>query len=551
MKNKFVIVLLVLIMFVPGVVAIINYAMMQGGQADTHNTVGVKLVDFYENTHSFSRDTKNGDKMVDYFIKATNNADEISALPTSIEMGNYYTVTMITTVSEFGYKFYYTTNAADCYYTSGKDGKSFKIAEVDAAEFINGPYGAALFENGIAPTLSLSGKNAYPDSATWNFKNASNEYVAYDCSSIVKEETESISLEGGMAMGFTLQPDSIAVKITDKSTNEILFEDDYSKISGLSISKEMNVTVEAVAKWYEDAQRTYYGEQSYKFDAVFGAPAQFYAGVTNIQVGEFICVTGTNVNDPSKISFQSEPDINYTPVFFKDGENVLALIPFNWNLGKGDYALTFSYGGSTQQINISVADRDNEFLEKTLTIPETTVESFGSDEQRTAAETTLREVAKKAGETRYWDNGETLYYDDTDLNFALGYGHTYTVKGTDITFRNTGVDFRVKSGTEIAANLDGEIIYAGILDYSGFTVVIDHGYGLKSWYAHMGSATVKEGDIVKKGDTIGTAGESGFTSVEGVHIGMTIYDVPVCTYAIWKNSYRPEGEKGIVMYEPK
>lgn len=551
MKNKFVIVLLVLLMLVPGVVAIINYSMMQGGQADTHNTIGVKLVDFYENTHSFSRDTNSGSDMVDYFIKTTNNADEISALPTSIEMGNYYTVTMITTVSEFGYKFYYTTNAADCYYQSGKDGKSFKIAETDAAEFINGPYGAALFENGIAPILSLSGKNAYPDSASWNFKNANSEYVAYDCSSIVKEETEKVTLEGGMAMGFNLQPDSVSVKITDKSSNEVLFEDDYSKISGLSITKEMNVTVEAVAKWYEDAERTYYGEQSYKFDAVFGAPAQFYAGVTNIQVGEFICVTGTNVNDPSKITFQSEPDINYTPVFFKDGENVLALIPFNWNLGKGDYALTFSYGGSTQQINISVADRDNEFLEKSLTIPEATIENFGSDEQRTAAETTLREVAKKASETRYWDNGETLYYDDSDLNFALGYGHTYTVKGTDITFRNTGVDFRVKSGTEIGANLDGEIIYAGILDYSGFTVVIDHGYGLKSWYAHMGSTTVKEGDSVKKGDTIGTAGESGFTSVEGVHIGMTIYDVPVCTYAIWKNSYRPEGEKGIVMHEPK
>lgn len=553
MKNKFITVVLVILMLIPTVVAIVNYTLMQGGQADSHNTVAVKLRDFYDNEYYFDRESGN-DEMMNYFIKAISNAESVSALPTSIETGNYYTVTMVTTVDEFGYKFYYTTNASDCYCLSGSDAKAYKLKEADAKEFLSGAYAACLYENGVAPSLTLSGKSANPDSVRWKFKNSDGEYVEYDAAAIVKDELESITLEGGIAMNFSLEPDSLTVKIIDKATSDVIFNDDYAEISSLSVDDNMNVSVEACAKWYEDTQRTYYGEQIYKFDASFGAPAQFFAGVTEIQVGEFICVTGINVNDPDDISFQSEPDINYTPVFFDDGDNVLALIPFNWNLKAGTYDLTFSYGGSTQQINVEVKargayNRYHAFEDKTITIADAVVESYGSDEKRTVAETTLREIAKLAGEKRYFENGETLYYDDNDLTFAMGYGHTYNVKGTDVSFRNTGVDFRVEAGTELAANLGGEIVYAGILDYSGFTVVIDHGYGLKSWYAHLGSTSVKVGDIVKKGDIIGEAGESGFTATEGVHIGMTIFDTPICTYAIWKNSYRDEAHKGIVMYK--
>lgn len=547
MKNKVITIILILAMLVPSVVAIVNYVSLRGGKADSHNTVAVTLADHNDNTHSFTRESGK-DEMVDYFINAINNAEPVAALPTSVEMGNFFNVTMKTTVSEFGYKFYYTTNAEDCYFVNG-EGESFKMTKPDAEKFLLGGYSAALYENGILPSLTVSGLTTNPDKANWYFKNIDGEYVPYDCSAKVEEKQESINLEGGIAMSFPIEPDSFTVKITDAANGEVLFEDNYANIAALSVTKEMNVKVEAVAKWYEDSERTYYGEETYKFDATFGAPAQFYAGVTSIQAGEFICVTGFNVNNEKDITFQSEPDINYTPVFFRDENKVQALIPFSWNLDAGDYALTFSYGGSTQQINVTVGERSNPFRDRTVSIPKAVVESYGTEEVRTKCENELREIAKKASDKKYWENGETLFYDDEDLTFTMGYGHNYTVSGTDIKFRNTGVDFSIDSGEELCANLGGEVIYAGYLDYSGYTVVIEHGYGLKSWYAHMGSATVKVGDIVKKGDAIGTAGESGFTAVEGVHIGMTIYDVPVCTFALWKNSYRPEGQKGIVMYE--
>ena len=87
-------------------------------------------------------------------------------------------------------------------------------------------------------------------------------------------------------------------------------------------------------------------------------------------------------------------------------------------------------------------------------------------------------------------------------------------------------------------------MYAGYLDYSGYTVVIEHGWGLKSWYAHMSKVSTEVGADVNKGDVIGSAGSSGFISGSGAHIGMTVFDVPVCQYALWDDGSR----KGVPVF---
>lgn len=550
MKNKFLSVLLIILMLVPTVVAIINYSMMQGGEAASYNTVSVTLEDFKGNVYTFERESENS-KMLDYFIKAIANAEETSKLPTSIEAGNYYIVTMNTTLDKFGYQFYYTTNAQDCYCYNGNLSKTYKLAQKDATEFLQSPYAACLFENGTAPALTLSGTSVSPDSATWKFKNTSDEYVAFDTAAIVNDELETVSLEGGIAMEFDLEPDSLTVTIVDKDTKEILHDGDYSKLF-LDITKKTNVTVEACAKWYEDTNRTYYGEEVFKFDAVLGAPASFTAGIQKIEIGEFIAVTGENVSDPSKITFQSEPEINYTPTFYKDEATgkAIALIPFNWNLSAGTYSLTFAYGGTTQVIDITLTQRSNPFKDnKTVEIPKSVITNAGSEANQQKATETLREIAKQAGEKRYFGNGDTLYYDNSMLTISLGYGHTATALNTEISFRNTGIDFYADKGDDVMANLGGEIIYADFLDYSGYTVCIDHGYGLKTWYAHLNGVSVKKGDVVAKGDVIGVAGDTGFTDTVGFHVGMTIFDTPICTYSIWENGTNSNGEKGIILFE--
>ena len=75
-----------------------------------------------------------------------------------------------------------------------------------------------------------------------------------------------------------------------------------------------------------------------------------------------------------------------------------------------------------------------------------------------------------------------------------------------------------------------------ILDYAGNMVVVDHGWGLKTWYMNLGTTTVAVGDTVSAGDKVGTAGQSGFSSTVGAHIRMSVGDRFVSPYDTWADS---------------
>lgn len=539
MKNKIITVILVLVMLIPSVVAIVNYGIQQGGEADSHNTIKLTMTDASGSVYEFDR--KNGKEIMTYFLDMPGNSVSIGVLPTTVEAGTFYQIVLTTAVKDFGYKYYFTANAADCYYMDG-DGAAYKINDAYAEEFLSGKYSASVWENGVAPSLTVSGQTCVPDKADWNFKNVKGEFVSADTSALLKDEVESLSLEGGIAMEFGNRPDSLAVKVTDSESGSVIFDDEYDNIAGMTVTENMNVKVEATAKWYEVAERDYFGEQSYVFSATLSAPARFWAGTASLQVGEFMCVTGENVGNADNITFTSEPDIGYTPVFYKDGDKVQALIPFNWDLAVGEYTLTFAYGGTSQQLKIAVGARDNPFRDSAVSIANATVNSFGTSEALEKCKSTLSAIAKEGDATRYWQ-GSFL----TGMGEAVivgGFGHNYKVAGTDITYRHTGVDYRANEGSDVKAVNNGKVVYAGYLDYSGYTVVVEHGWGLKSWYAHMSKVGVEVGDEVKKGDTVGSAGSSGFVSGSGAHVGLTVFDVPVCQYALWDDGSR----QGIPVY---
>lgn len=82
---------------------------------------------------------------------------------------------------------------------------------------------------------------------------------------------------------------------------------------------------------------------------------------------------------------------------------------------------------------------------------------------------------------------------------------------------HTGVDFAAKAGTPIYATGDGVIEKVDFLFYGyGNIVIIDHGFGYKTMYAHMSSINVVEGMKIKRGECIGSVGKSG--KATGAHL---------------------------------
>ncbi|NLW07755.1 MAG: M23 family metallopeptidase, partial [Clostridia bacterium] len=90
-----------------------------------------------------------------------------------------------------------------------------------------------------------------------------------------------------------------------------------------------------------------------------------------------------------------------------------------------------------------------------------------------------------------------------------------------------GLDIAAPYGTEVQAAGDGEVIFAGYQAGYGYTIIIDHGYGLTSKYSHNSRNLVKEGEKVTRGQVICRVGSSGRSTGPHLHFGVMLNNQPV------------------------
>lgn len=104
-------------------------------------------------------------------------------------------------------------------------------------------------------------------------------------------------------------------------------------------------------------------------------------------------------------------------------------------------------------------------------------------------------------------------YRGYQYNSPYGY-RTSPIRG-GIEF-HTGVDLKATMGTDIVAAESGTVIYSGNKGGYGKTVIIDHGNGMSTLYAHNSSLVVSVGEHVQRGQVISKAGTTGYST--GVHL---------------------------------
>ncbi|RMH51670.1 MAG: M23 family metallopeptidase [Zetaproteobacteria bacterium] len=80
-----------------------------------------------------------------------------------------------------------------------------------------------------------------------------------------------------------------------------------------------------------------------------------------------------------------------------------------------------------------------------------------------------------------------------------------------------GVDIANRQGADVLATASGMVLFAGFSPDFGRTVLIDHGYGYRTRYAHLRDTTVRVGDEVAAGDCIGHIGSSGRSTGPHLH----------------------------------
>ncbi|MBR6917417.1 MAG: M23 family metallopeptidase [Clostridia bacterium] len=531
-RNKFLLALLAIALFIPTVVAIVNYSRAKNGPVDTKSIVTMTMSDLDGNKTVFDKDNPDTEKIVGMFVKMSESASSVSTLPDALSAKPFYLIEMSNGSDSYTYKYYFDITGAQTYYMDG-EGNSYSVDSSAAAEFLATQYAASVYADSNLPVLSISSgvDDVLPSSAKWAFKDAAGTLVDVDCTGKTTDQNIVYPVEGGMTASFSLAPDFLHVEIVNAADSSSLYNGDFDNDALFRFEGATQANVKVSAKWYPDDARGYEGEMSYSFSIEVSEAASFYLGADTIDVGEAVAITGIHVKDPADVKFTSSPELGYTPVFYADGDYVRAIIPVSLNCQSDTkYKFTVSYGAATQDLELTVNFRD--YQRGTVNTYEVTdaVAALYTDATKQAAKDALDPIFASGEATLYFDG---TFSEAVNGNYSRFFGRSYTVKPGDTEYKQTGVEYSAAAGTEVKAAAKGKVVYAGSLDVTGNVVIIEHGFGLKTLYAHLGSISVSVGDVVEKDAVIGTCGSTGFTNTSGVYVATYVGNVPVSPYLMW------------------
>lgn len=132
-------------------------------------------------------------------------------------------------------------------------------------------------------------------------------------------------------------------------------------------------------------------------------------------------------------------------------------------------------------------------------------------EQETAM---LRAVYGAVSPVRRWDGGflRPVAGEVTD-----GYGTRRSYQGGPVSGSHAGVDIGARAGTPVLAAANGRVTFAGTLPVRGNMVILDHGAGVFTGYAHLAAFSVVLGQDVGVGEEVATIGSSGLSTGPHLH----------------------------------
>ncbi len=156
--------------------------------------------------------------------------------------------------------------------------------------------------------------------------------------------------------------------------------------------------------------------------------------------------------------------------------------------------------------------------------------------RRRNAETIAALALKTAPEMRWKEKFHQLGNSQVEAGFADN--RTYFYQGKEVDRQvHLGFDLAVTANVPILAAQRGTVLFADYLGIYGNCVILDHGLGVQSLYAHLSSMDVKPGQPVEKGHTLGRSGMTGLAGGDHLHFTMLVNGQPVNPVEWWDTKW--------------
>ena len=145
----------------------------------------------------------------------------------------------------------------------------------------------------------------------------------------------------------------------------------------------------------------------------------------------------------------------------------------------------------------------------------------------------LKEIAKLTASKPTW-RGAFLRLPNAANRAGFNEQRSYIYGGNKIDQQtHLGIDLASLANAPVPAANSGKVVFADYLGIYGNCVVVDHGLGLQTLYAHLSTIDTNVGDQVDKGTIIGRTGATGMAGGDHLHYGVTIAGIPVNPLEWW------------------
>ena len=135
---------------------------------------------------------------------------------------------------------------------------------------------------------------------------------------------------------------------------------------------------------------------------------------------------------------------------------------------------------------------------------------------------TIASLARKTAPTILWE-GAFQPYGGAQVESSFADFRTYVYEGKQIDKQvHLGFDLAKTANAPVTAANRGSVVFASELGIYGNCVIVDHGLGVQSLYAHLSSIAVKDGERVSKGQILGNSGQTGLAGGDHLHFSMLL-----------------------------
>lgn len=264
---------------------------------------------------------------------------------------------------------------------------------------------------------------------------------------------------------------------------------------------------------------------TFMFLKISKADAVFSISITPQEIiqGEpiMIQVEGKTLAETKKIYFDGK-----SLYFFNYKGKPTALFAIDLNKKAGDYSIKVELenGSSTESI-LTVKEREK--LTSSMPVPES-VGGNSATNQTKVVNTLADENAILAVIKTFAKNLWTkpfIYPISGPIIVTDPYGYSRDTGNYTITHK--GADLKTSEATKVVAMNRGIVRVAKNFVLYGNTIVVDHGFGVMTFYMHLSKIKVNIGELVQQGQLIGLSGHTGYSTGPHLHITVRIGGISI------------------------